>query len=42
MEKEQLIELFQNYLDENGRYQHFTGWLSEREGLTMTDLGFED
>jgi len=42
MEKEQLIQLFDNYLNETGQRSHFAGWLSDKEGLTMTDLGFEE
>lgn len=42
MEKDELIQLFDDYLNEHGQWSQFAGWLSDKEGLTMTDVGFEE
>ncbi|WP_255584620.1 hypothetical protein [Zunongwangia sp. SCSIO 43204] len=42
MEKDELIQLFDSYLNETRQWFAFSEWLSEKEGLTMTDVGFEE
>lgn len=40
MEKEDLVNLFQAFLDENGMWFTFVCWLEEREQKEPTDIGF--
>ena len=40
MEKEELIELFQLFLDENSLWYRFVDFLEEREGKTPMEIGF--
>lgn len=41
MTQQELKELFEEYLNENGKYWDFIQWLKDR-GKNPQDLGFED
>ena len=41
MEKEELIELFEQFLNDNGKYCAFKVWLDCR-GYTLQELGFKE
>lgn len=42
MKQKQIIEIIDNFLNENGLWFSFQNWLKEREDLTPSDLGFEE
>lgn len=42
MEKQQIIEMIDKFLNGNGLWYHFKNWLKEREDLTPSDLGLEE
>ena len=41
MEKEEIIDLLDQYLNEKGMWVDFTEWVESR-GYTVSELGFED
>jgi hypothetical protein len=41
MDKEELIELFDRYLNEIGKYYSFQEWI-EKQGYSMSELGFKE
>ena len=41
MNKETIIEIIDNYLNEMGQWRNFKEWLEE-QGYTLTELGFKD
>ncbi len=40
MSKEELIKLFEAFLNENGLWDTFEIWLDEKEELSPEDVGF--
>ncbi len=40
--KEQLIDIFENFICEIGQWNNFKEWLEEREGVKPLELGFSD
>lgn len=40
MEKEELIQLFDDFLNEHGQWFVFSNWLEEKEGKKPTEIGF--
>ena len=42
MKKEDLILLFESFLNESGQWNNFEQWLEERGEPTTQELGFED
>lgn len=41
MEKKELIELFEQFLNEHGQWYSFKDWV-EDQGYTIEELGFTD
>jgi hypothetical protein len=41
MDQEQIIEIFQKFLDENGMYHKFLSFLEE-EGVTPQEIGIDE
>ncbi len=41
MDKETIIQYFEDFLNENGLWYSFSDWLEER-AKTPTDLGFKE
>ena len=41
MSKEELVELFDNFLNEKGQWMLFKDWI-ESKGYSMKELGFDD
>ena len=41
MDKKELVELFDSFLNHNGLWYTFKDW-AEEQGYTPKDLGFED
>lgn len=41
LEKNELIEEFENFLNENGLFQNFKSW-AEEKGYKITEFGMED
>jgi hypothetical protein len=41
LDKEQLAEEFENFLNENGMWQTFKSW-TEEKGYEVADFGMED
>ena len=41
LDKEQLAEEFENFLNENGMWQNFKSWVEEK-GYEVADFGMED
>jgi hypothetical protein len=41
LDKEQLAEEFESFLNEYGQWQNFKGWIEEK-GYRVADFGMED
>jgi len=41
LDKEQLAEEFENFLNESGQWQNFKEWIEE-QGYEVADFGMED
>lgn len=42
MEKQELIELFEDFLNDTGRWFLFVEWLRDRTGKTPKEIGFSE
>jgi hypothetical protein len=41
LDKKQLAEEFENFLNESGQWQNFKGWIEDK-GYELADFGIED
>jgi hypothetical protein len=42
MDKDELIQIFEKFLNENDLWVSFAEWLKEEENLSVKEIGFND